>query len=403
MVSEQLFWIISGCLLAAYLLSLTGIPVYLRRESLAGDALSHAIFPGVVLAVWISGENNSWLTYLFGVLVGSLALFLIQSIHQKTLIPKDGATGIVLILFFSVGLLFMGRLQRSGVPLWGVQHVLLGKAATLLPSDLIALAILSVVGSILFFYFQKWLWLEAFDSKFAKHSGLPKNTYGLFLNAWTALVLTATIQILGAVLSAAMLITPSALGHFLSHNPKKLILISVLSACTAAVLAGFISASVPAMSTGALTVILLFLLAFPFFLFHPKKGILMKWIARKKEAGRWKDENTLKQFYNPANVHLETGLNPSIKRLLKNRLIQPNNNGSWELSPKGVLEAERIVRKHRLWETFLHNRLLIPQDSVHENAELMEHLLDDDAEERLSVELNNPGADPHQSPIPPKK
>ena len=129
----------------------------------------------------------------------------------------------------------------------------------------------------------------------------------------------------------------------------------------------------------------------------------MKWIARKKEAGRWKDENTLKQFYNPANVHLETGLNPSIKRLLKNRLIQPNNNGSWELSPKGVLEAERIVRKHRLWETFLHNRLLIPQDSVHENAELMEHLLDDDAEERLSVELNNPGADPHQSPIPPKK
>jgi ABC-type Mn2+/Zn2+ transport system permease subunit len=53
MISAQLLWIIAGCVLAAYLLALSGIPTYLRREALTGDALSHAIFPGVVLSVWI--------------------------------------------------------------------------------------------------------------------------------------------------------------------------------------------------------------------------------------------------------------------------------------------------------------------------------------------------------------
>jgi ABC-type Mn2+/Zn2+ transport system permease subunit len=90
MISAQLLWIIAGCVLAAYLLALSGIPTYLRREALTGDALSHAIFPGVVLAVWFSGSNAGWATYVSGMLVGSLALFLIQTIHQKTRIPKDG-------------------------------------------------------------------------------------------------------------------------------------------------------------------------------------------------------------------------------------------------------------------------------------------------------------------------
>jgi manganese/zinc/iron transport system permease protein len=403
MISEQLVWIILGCMLAAYLLAITGIPVYLRRESLTGDALSHAIFPGVVVAVLISGDQQGWVTYLSGIIVGSFALFLIQTIHQKTLIPKDGATGIVLILFFAVGLLLMGRLQRSGIPLWGVQHVLLGKAATLLPSDVFALAVLSALGSVVFLLVQKWIWIEAFDSKFALHSGLPKNTYELLLSAWTALVLTATIQILGAVLSAAMLITPAALGHFLSNNPKKLTLITLVSACIAAVLAGFISASLPSMSTGALTVIMLFMLSFPFFIFHPTKGILMKWVARKQEARRWQDENTLKQLLNQTKIPLFSIKNPSLQRLAKHSFVRLNPQGKWELSPKGLEEAERIVRKHRLWETFLHKRLMLPVGSVHENAELMEHLLDDEAEERLALDLNHPSADPHQSPIPPRK
>jgi manganese/zinc/iron transport system permease protein len=403
MISAQLLWIIAGCVLAAYLLALSGIPTYLRREALTGDALSHAIFPGVVLAVWISGSNAGWATYVSGMLVGSLALFLIQTIHQKTRIPKDGATGIVLIVFFSAGLLLLGRLQRSGVPLGGIQHVLLGKAATLLPADLGILGILAILGSLLFFVFQKWVWLEAFDAKFAQHSGLPTFAYSFVLNTWTALVLTATIQILGAVLSAAMLLTPAALGHFLSPNPKILIRTALLSAIAAAVFSGFISASIPAMSTGALMVIMLFFLSFPFFLLYPEKGILMKWIARKKEARRWSDENTLKFLFNSTRIRSAVQNTPSLRRLSNKKLVHQNNQGEWHLTQTGIKNAERIVRKHRLWETFLHQRLLVPEDHVHENAELMEHLLDDEAEERLAQELNHPSSDPHLSPIPPRK
>lgn len=402
MIESQLVWILAGCVLSAYLLALSGIPSYLRRESLVGDALSHAIFPGVVLAVWISGNNSSWTTYAAGIFVGILALYLIQAIQKRTPIPKDGATGIVLIVFFSIGLVLMGRLQRSGIPLFGIQHVLLGKAATLLPSDLIGLGALAALGSLLFFLFQKWIWLQAFDSKFAQHSGLPLRGYTLFLSAWTALVLTATIQVLGAVLSSAMLLTPAALGHFLSHKPRNFIIIALFSSMSAALVAGFVSASLPSMSTGALMVVMMFLLSFPVFLFHPSKGVLMKWMARKKEARRWRDENTLKLlFHKTAPVAL--GHTPCIKRLAQKRLIEESTQGRWQLTLLGAEEAGRIVRKHRLWETFLHQRLSIPEDHVHDNAELMEHVLDDAAEERLAKELNYPVSDPHKSPIPPQQ
>jgi manganese/zinc/iron transport system permease protein len=402
MISAQVLLIMAGCVLAAYLLALSGIPTYLRRESLTGDALSHAIFPGVVLAVWISGNNSLWLTYLLGILVGSFALFLIQVIHQKTLIPKDGATGIVLIVFFSIGLLLMGRLQRSGFPLWGIQHVLLGKAATILPSDLAVLGFLALAASILFFAFQKWIWLEAFDSKFAQHSGLPNIRYSIFLSAWTAMVLTATIQILGAILSAALLLTPAALGHFLSPNPRTLIRIALFSSVLSAIFAGAISASLPAMSTGALLVIMLFLISFPLFVFHPQKGVAMKWLARKREAKRWNDENALKYLHSQTEKSPRFEASASMRRLSKKGWATKNKDGIYVLTELGTQKADRIVRKHRLWETFLHQRLLIPEGSVHDNAELMEHLLDDDAEDELAKELNNPSSDPHSSPIPPK-
>jgi manganese/zinc/iron transport system permease protein len=403
MISAQILLIMGGCMLAAFLLALSGIPTYLRRESLTGDALSHAIFPGVVLAVWISGANAGWTIYVFGILVGIIALFLIQTIHQKTIIPKDGATGIVLIVFFSVGLLLMGRLQRSGFPLWGIQHVLLGKAATILPNDLAVLGILALLASLLFFTFQKWIWAEAFDAKFAYHSGLPKLGYALFLNGWTAMVLTASIQILGAVLSAALLLTPAALGHFLSPNPRNLMLTAVSSAILSALFAGAISAFLPAMSTGALLVIMLFIISFPLFLFHPQKGVAMKWLARKKEARRWTDENTLKFLNSRTESNEKMEVSPSVLRLIKQGFVAQKGAGVYALTPLGNQKAERIIRKHRLWETFLHQRLLVPEGRVHDNAELMEHLLDDEAEDQLAKELNNPSSDPHSSPIPPKK
>ena len=74
----------------------------------------------------------------------------------------------------------------------------------------------------------------------------------------------------------------------------------------------------------------------------------------------------------------------------------------WNLTPEGKTKAERIVRKHRLWETYLHQQLSISKDRVHENAEWIEHLLDDEFEDRIAAELKHPKLDPHASPIPPK-
>ena len=402
MISEQAIWIVAGCMVAALTLSIAGIPAYLRRDALIGDALSHSIFPGVVLSVWLFGAGNSVALYITGTGMGAMALLLIHYIQQKTIIPKDGAIGIILIVFFSAGLLMMGQLQRSGIPLWGVQHVLLGKAATILPSDVAFLIGLFSLSAALFFVFQKWIWLQAFDPKFAQLSGIPLRPYSIAISLWTAFVLTATVHILGAILSAAMLLTPSAIGHFIRPKPSSFIRIALLSCLISAIGAGFVSATLPAMSTGALMVIMLFGIAAPIFLFYPKKGIAMKSWARQQESNRWKEENALKFMFNSPSSILPIEHHKAAKRCSKMGLAGEAEPLHWNLTPEGKTKAERIVRKHRLWETYLHQQLSISKDRVHENAEWIEHLLDDEFEDRIAAELKHPKLDPHASPIPPK-
>lgn len=402
MFYEHLIWIVAGCMFAALTLSIAGIPAYLRRDALIGDAMSHSIFPGVVLSVWLFGAENSLALYITGTCIGGLALLLINSIQKNTIIPKDAAIGIILIVFFSAGLLLMGQLQRSGIPLWGVQHVLLGKAATILPSDVAFLFSLFSISAAGFFIFQKWIWLQAFDPKFAQLSGINLRTYSIAISLWTAFVLTATVHILGAILSAAMLLTPSAIGHFIRPKPSAFVQIALGSCMISSVGAGFVSASLPAMSTGALMVIMLFGIACPVFLFYPQKGILMKSWSKKQESKRWEEENALKYILNHPLGNLPAEHLKAAKRCYKMGLAIECKPRRWNLTAEGKIRAERIVRKHRLWETYLHQRLSIAVDRVHENAEWIEHLLDDEFEDRIAQELKHPKLDPHASPIPPK-
>ena len=77
--------------------------------------------------------------------------------------------------------------------------------------------------------------------------------------------------------------------------------------------------------------------------------------------------------------------------------------GGWRLTADGVESAERVVRKHRLWELFLTRRLDLPSDHVHRDAEAMEHTLTDEDVLELERTLGNPSVDPHGRPIPPAR
>lgn len=89
--------------------------------------------------------------------------------------------------------------------------------------------------------------------------------------------------------------------------------------------------------------------------------------------------------------------------MAKAGLVEISGDDSLRLTPAGQAEAEKVVRKHRLWEIYLTRRLELPRDHVHRDAEAMEHALSDDAVLRLEEMLGFPSLDPHGRPIPPRR
>ncbi len=405
-------WVFIGCSLSGLLTALTGIPMYLRRQSLAGDALAHALLPGVCLGIWLSGYRDHWLVYLAGTGTGLLSIALVNAIHKRSKIPEDGATGISLVLFFGLGLALLSSMQRSGFGNSGVQHLIMGKAAAMLPSEVYVLGGLFVLALFLAWLLFRPLWLFCFDPEFAQSSGMPMRQTEWLLNLWVALVVTASIRSIGMVLTAALLITPAAIGHFLSFKPKYMIGISMLSAGFSGALAAWWSAYQPGISTGAAMVVLLSLFAFFVLLAWPNLGYLSRYWISLLEKKRWIQENILKELWKAKGLSdqelaFRCGISDAkslrIKRSMAQQGLIEKEKGSWALSSLGQEKASSVVRRHRLWESYLHERLNLPADHLHDNAEIVEHLLTDELESRLEAILSKPEQDPHQSQIPYKK
>jgi manganese/zinc/iron transport system permease protein len=405
-------WVFLGCSLSGLLTALTGIPMYLRRQSLAGDALAHALLPGVCLGIWLSGYRNHWLVYLAGTGTGLLSLALVNTIHKRSKIPEDGATGISLVLFFGLGLTLLSSMQRSGLSNSGVQHLIMGKAAAMLPSEVYVLGGLFILALMLATVLFRSLWLFCFDPEFAQSSGMPMRQTEWLLNLWVALVVTASIRSIGMVLTAALLITPAAIGHFITFKPKQMIGISMFSAGIAGALAAWWSAYQPGISTGAAMVVLLSLLAFFALMAWPKRGYLSRYWIGLVEKRRWTQENILKELWksnglSDQELAFRCGISDSkslrIKRIMGKKGLIAHEKGRWMLSSLGLEKASSVVRRHRLWESYLHERLHLPTDHLHDNAEIVEHLLTDELEGRLEAILSKPEQDPHQSQIPYKR
>jgi manganese/zinc/iron transport system permease protein len=226
---------------------------FLQKKSLIGDAVAHAVLPGIVLAFLFSGVRESWILLIGAIIAGFLALTAISFLLKHTKLKQDSVIALVMITFFSLGLTVLSFVQLK--PLGnqaGLTDFLFGKIAALSQNDLIFFSVLcSIILSAVFVGF-KIIFGFAFDSSFMLFKGFSGNTWSFFMNVITIIVVSIGIQAVGVVLMSALLILPVTTAKLLTNNRNKLIIWTVCFALFGATLGTFISLYSSQLPTGPL-------------------------------------------------------------------------------------------------------------------------------------------------------
>lgn len=410
-------FVVFGSMLLAASSAMVGVFIVLRKKALVGDAVSHGVLPGICAAFLIFGTKNIVVLICGAFISGWLSLLVIDWIIKHTKIKKDAAIAIVLTVSFGFGIVLLTYIQHSGNSSQsGLDSFIFGKAAALVGNDLIAFAIIAVVLIATIISFFKEFTLVSFDKPYAVALGLPVGKLELLLTTLTVLAVVTGITAVGVVLMAAMLITPAAAARFWTNDLKKMMILSAIFGAVSGLLGAYISFIAPSMPTGPWMVVVSSLIAFFSFFFAPEVGIISRSKMQKNRSRVILEENVLKIFYQYGERN-DFGLGITLSELLEVRpmkaellkkalriLIRKNllieKSDTWHLSKEGISKGARVVKLHRLWELYLTQYADMAPQHVHENAELMEHIITPELEMELERQLGFPEKDPHDSVIP---
>lgn len=246
--------------------------IILRGMALMGDAISHAVLPGVAISFMLG------INYFYGaVLVGVLAAVMIGVVTQHSRIKNDSSIGIIFTAFFALGIILISKAQTAT----DLTQILFGNVLSVRSSDMWMTLIIGAVVLIVVVIFYKELLVSSFDETMAKAYGLPTRAIHYLVMVLLTLVTVASLQTVGVVLVVAMLITPASTAYLLTN---KLWIMIVLSASIGAFssVAGLYFSFVYNLSSGAVIVLVATVIFGLTFIFAPKQGVLWRALRSKK-------------------------------------------------------------------------------------------------------------------------
>lgn len=426
-----------GCMLMCLGASLVGVIVFLRKQSLIGETLSHASYPGVILGIVAAGlfsvvETQELELALFSLtgafLTALLGIAMVHLLEKRLKVPSDAALCFVLSSFFGVGLTIASEVQFSFTSLYKqVLAYLYGQAATMTDMHIFIYGGLAGLIILLVLLLYKELQIITFDRQYAKSLGIPVNAIDTLLFILVALAIVVGIRSVGVVLMSAMLIAPAVAARQFTNKLSILFLLAALFGA----LSGFfgiyfsvhltdsLSIAYPSLRmtlpTGPMIVLVASGICLFSLLFARERGLITRFVRIIKFRYRVICENILKMIWrlNPSDpLSLQTissfqSISPLflrfiLWRMIKNGWMQKIGSDGYRLTGDGYTRAAKIVRLHRLWEVYLVSYLGEGVERVHHNAEEMEHIITPELEKELTYLLKDPKQDPHQQPIPPK-
>src|SRR5699024_7400759 len=232
-----------------------GCFIILRGMSLMGDAISHAVLPGVALS-FILGINF----FIGAIVFGILASVLITYISEHSTIKSDTAIGITFSSFLALGVILIG-VANSSTDLF---HILFGNVLAVQDSDKWITLVIAVVVILLILLFFRPLLITSFDPNMAKAFGMNVEAYHYLLMLLLTLVSVTAMQSVGTILIVAMLITPAATAYLYTKRLKQMIVMSSILGGLSSVIGLFIgySFNIAAGSSIVLTSAVMFVIGF---------------------------------------------------------------------------------------------------------------------------------------------
>lgn len=428
-------WIILIGALCAGSCALLGCFLVLRRMSMMGDAISHAVLPGLAAAFMITGSRSSLTMFIGAAVVGVLTAVFTQWIHALGKVDRGASMGVVFTTLFAIGLIMIDHVAHdtdldASCVLYGMidlapldQVQFLG---VMLPRAVVVLGGVLLVNVLVIAALYKEFKITSFDPALATTQGINATFMHYLLMVLVAITTVASFEVIGSILVIAMLIVPAATAFLMTQRLSSMLIVSIIIGTISAALGHVSAITLPPLlgfsdtTTAGMMAAVAGLIFVGVMMLAPERGVLVRLAQQRQLNHRILREDVLGLLYRveeqaapkPGPMRLEqfhdvlqSGrqvLRGAIRRLMREGKIQ-ERDGCFVLAERGRAEAREMIRGHRLWESYLDQNLSLPIDHLHAPAEQLEHVTDAAMLARLADATANPEIDPQGKAVPGKE
>lgn len=423
-------WIVLAGVLCAVAAALPGNFLLLRGMSLLGDAISHAVLPGLAVAFLISDSRSSLPMFIGAVAVGVLTALFTEWIRGFGEVDEGASMGVVFTVLFALGLVLIVQAADHvdldpGCVLYGAIELTpldtLDVFGLNIPRVVMVLGTVLLINATFIICFCKELRISSFDPSLATTLGYPAKLMHYLLMILVAVTAVASFESVGNILVVAMFVVPPATARLLTDRLNPMIVLSTVVAAAAAILGHLSAITVPrwygfgSASTAGMMALVAGLLFTTAALFAPRQGVIVRFVRHQMLSLRILSEDLIALLYRmeERRTNLSPSLNDLRDVLLSGRhvtgllmkvhqwrgLVESHAPG-FTLTTSGRRLATDLVRSHRLWEQYLVAEAGVSVNRIHEQAERLEHFTGRDLRDRLDQVTSTPHVDPHGSPIP---
>ncbi len=334
----------------------------LRRQSLLGDAISHAALPGIGLAFLVTGSKLPLVLMVGAALAGWLATALVIVITGASRVKYDSALGLVLSVFFGAGLVILTAIQKMpNAQQAGLEAFLFGQAAALVERDLATMSALGGVALLVAALLWKEFKVLAFDEDFGRSLGLPMRPLDFILTTLLVIAIVTGLQTVGVVLMSAMIVAPAAAARQWTNRLGRMVLIAMGFGIISGVAGAVISTSTARLPTGPTIVLCISGVVVVSILFAPGRGLIVRAIRHQLRSTRFQREAILMDLYQLALQHhrrdhphaeaalqaMQPGggkLRSQLKTLAAQGLVRQAGKQQWALTSKGIAACAQLHR-----------------------------------------------------------
>jgi len=339
-----LWVVVLGTSLLGFICGMTGCFAVLRKQSLIGDAVSHAALPGVVGGYILFQSKETWALLAGAFLSGLIATYLADWITRNSKIKSDSAQAILLSVFFGIGLVLLTWLQKQpNAAQAGLTRFLFGQASTLLMGDFLTLLVLIFPVLIVVIAFWKEFKIVCFDRPYAVSIGLPVFWLEQLILVLQVVVIVAGLEIVGVVLMSALLIAPAVAARQWTNRLGYMVIlagfIGAISGVSGSIIANMIRKSLP---TGPVIVLVVSIIVVFSILFANERGFLWRYISFLKKRRKTNLESDLRSLVQLSVSHSGRHEGHSLALIQKASMNPPGAASSMKVLVQMGLVRETI-------------------------------------------------------------